>query len=264
MRVSLRSGTAMVTGASSGIGQALAADLARRGLDLVVVARRQDRLEELADKLRAAHGRTVEVLAADLVDPAQRATVEARLADRDKPVDVLVNGAGFGTQGSFVELPVEPEDEEIRLNVLALTRLCHAALPGMVERGRGGVVNISSLAGLQPIPRWATYTATKAFVITFTRAVAAEVRRTGVHVMLLMPGFTETEFQDRSQFDRRSIPGPAWMTPEAVAEQALDDLEKGRKESIPGVHNRVVAVATRLSPWPLTRAVLKVGTRKML
>ncbi|MGH9279852.1 MAG: SDR family NAD(P)-dependent oxidoreductase [Acidimicrobiales bacterium] len=264
MKLRLSPGTALVTGASSGIGRAFALGLAARGLDLVVVARRKDRLEELAAEVQSAHGRTVEVLPADLVDEAQRATVEARLADAGRPIDVLVNSAGFGTQGLFAELPVDDEDQEIRLNVLALVRLTHAALPGMIERRRGAVVNVTSLAGHQPIPKWATYTGTKAFVTTFTRAVAAEVHRSGVHVLLVIPGFTSTGFQEVSQFDRRTIPGPAWMTAEAVAEHALADLERGRKESIPGVHNRVVAVLTWLSPWPLTRRVLKVGTRKMM
>jgi short-subunit dehydrogenase len=259
----LQSGTALVTGASSGIGRAFAAGLARRGLDLVLVARRQDRLEALATELKSAHGRAGEILAADLVDPDQLASVEARLADAARPVDVLVNAAGFGTQGRFAELPLDGEDRMVRLLVLALTRLCHAALPGMLERGRGGIVNVSSIAGHQPIPRWATYSASKAYVTTFTRALNAETHGSGVDVMLLAPGFTHTEFQEHSEFDRSMIPGPAWMTAEAVAEQALHDFEKGRRESIPGFHYRLVAIAAKMSPWPLTRAVLKAGTKNM-
>lgn len=257
----LRSGTALVTGASSGIGRAFAEGLARRGLDLVLVARRQGRLEALAADLESAHGRTSEVLAADLASAEPLAAVEARLADTDRPVDVLVNCAGFGSHGRFAELALDREAQMVRLNALAVTRLCGAALPPMLARRRGGIVNVSSLAGHQPIPLWATYAATKAYVTTFTRALTAETRRTGVDVMLLLPGFTHTEFQDHSGFDPGSIPGPAWMTARAVAEHGLNDLEKGRRESIPGVHNRVVAVATKLSPWPLTRQVLKVGMR---
>jgi len=151
----------------------------------------------------------------------------------------------------------------VRLNVLAVVRLTHAALPGMIDRGHGAVVNVSSVAGHQPIPLWATYSAAKSFVTTFTRAVAGELRGTGVHMLALIPGFTSTEFQDHAGFERKLVPGPAWMTPEAVVAAALKDLERGRVHSFPGVHNRLVAAASRLSPWALTRRVLRVATRRM-
>jgi short-subunit dehydrogenase len=255
-------GTALVTGASSGIGRAFAVELARRGSDLVIVARREDRLRELARELQDAHGRSVEVLPADLTDADELATVEARLADEGRPVDLLVNNAGFGTSGRFADVAVDREDQLIRVNVLAPTRLSRAALPGMEKRGHGGIVNVSSLAGEQPLPGWATYAATKSFVSNFSRALAMEMKGTGVTVMLLLPGFTRTEFQDHGDFAQRLIPGPAWMTPEEVARHALKALDKGRAEAIPGIHNRVVALATRLSPWPLTRQVLRTTTRK--
>jgi short-subunit dehydrogenase len=142
-------------------------------------------------------------------------------------------------------------------------RLTHAALPGMITRRHGGIVNVSSVAGHQPIPLWATYSASKAFVTTFSRAVAGELKGTGVRMLVLLPGFTHTEFQDHAGFERKLVPGPAWMTPEAVAEVALRDLEHGRVHSFPGLHNRVVAAASRLSPWAVTRRVLRVATRRM-
>ena len=248
----------MVTGASSGIGRAFAVALVKEGTSVVAVARRRDRLEELARQ-----GGDVSPLVADLTDRDQLAGVEARLADPARPVDLLVNCAGFGTQGRFADLPLDAEDRMVRLNVLALVRLTHAALPGMVERGHGAVVNVSSVAGHQPIPLWATYSASKAFVTTFTRAVAGELRGTGVHALVLLPGFTHTEFQDHAGFERKLVPGPAWMTPEEVAEAALQDLDRGRVHSFPGVHNRIVAAASRLSPWAVTRRVLRVATRRM-
>ena len=250
-----------MTGASSGIGEAFARRLAADGADVVVVARRRNRLEELASELTATNGCRVDVLEADLTDPSQRAAVEARLSDPDRPIDLLVNSAGFGTQGPFAELPVETEEEEIQLNVLALVRLTRAALPGMIERGRGGVLNVSSIAGHQPLPLWATYSASKAFVTTFSRAVAAELRGTGVQVLTLMPGFTHTEFHDRSGFTRELIPSPAWMKPDAVVDKALHALGRGRDGTIPGIQNRALATASRLSPWALTRRVLQLATR---
>lgn len=252
--------TALITGASSGIGRALAVELARRGTDLVVVARRRDKLEELAKEL---NGVDVEILVADLSDPAQLATVEARLTDAERPVDLLVNSAGFGTAGRFDQLPVEREDELIRLNMLALVRLTRAALPGMVARRRGGVVNLSSVSGEQPLPGWATYAASKAFVTSFSRAVATELKGSGVRVLNVLPGFTRTEFQNHGNFGQNFIPGPVWMTPEQVARASLKALDRGRSEVIPGLRYRFVALVTRLSPWPLTRLVLRGATRKM-
>ncbi|MDQ3977977.1 MAG: SDR family oxidoreductase [Actinomycetota bacterium] len=255
--------TALVTGASSGIGRAFAVALAQRGADLVVIARRRSELDKLAADLIGAHGRSVEVLAADLTDPEERAKVEARLSDLDRPIDMLVNAAGFGTQGFFAELPVEREEQEILLNVVALVRLTRAALPAMVQRQQGAVVNLSSLAGDQAIPMWATYSATKAYVTTFSRAVDAELTGTGVRVHVVRPGFTRTEFHQQSGFRREMIPGPAWMTAEEVAEGALNRLARGRGESVPGLHYRALGLASRLAPRALTREVLRIATRDM-
>lgn len=254
--------TALVTGASSGIGRAFATELAARGSDLVLVARRRERLEEVASELRARHGCAVEVLVADLADLEQVAAVEARLTEGDPPVDLLINNAGFGTGGRFVDLPIDREEDLIRVNCLAPVRLTHAALPGMVARRHGAVVNISSVSGEQPLPGWATYAATKAFVTNFTRSLASEMKGSGVRVMVVLPGFTHTEFQDHGNFGQHFIPGPFWMQPEEVASHALRALDRGQRETIPGVYNWITAYASRLSPWPVTRQVLRVATRK--
>ena len=170
---------ALVTGASSGIGAAFARRLAAAGSDLVVVARRRDRLEELAAELRTAHGVHVEALAADLTDPAELALVEARLGDPDRPIDLLVNNAGAGGHGAFAALPVDGVEAMVRLNLLAPVRLTSAALPAMVARGSGGIVNVSSISGEQPIPFVATYAATKAFLTSLSESVHEELRDTG-------------------------------------------------------------------------------------
>ncbi len=183
--------SALVTGASAGIGAAFAEALAREQYDLVLVARRADRLEELAKRLRDARGVAIEVLAADLTDGAGLARVVARV--EEGPPDLLVNNAGHGSFGNFAELDIDREVGEIQLNVVALVRLTRAALPGMIRRGHGAIINVSSMAGFQPMPFNATYGATKAFVNSFTEALHEELRGTGVRVQALCPGFTRTD-----------------------------------------------------------------------
>ncbi len=255
--------TALVTGASSGIGRAFAVSLAGEGLDVVAVARRKDRLEELAEEIAGVHHRNVEVLPADLADPAELGAVEARLGEASRPIDVVVNAAGIGNQGRFATLPVDEEQRQVEVNVVALMRLTRAALPAMVERGTGAVVNVSSIAGHQPIPLWATYSACKAFVTTLTRAVEDELKGTGVQALLVLPGFTTSEFHDHTGFERSLVPGPAWMEPDEVAHAALRALERRRAEVVPGLHFRALALSSRLSPWAVTRRVLRVATRRM-
>ena len=193
----------MITGASVGIGEQFARQLSERGHDVVLVARHAGRLDALAKEIEARDGAHAEVLAADLTDADQLATVEARV----RTVDLLVNNAGFGTFGPFHTLDVDIETREINLNIIALVRLTHAAAAAMVERGRGGILNVSSLAGFQPGPSNATYSATKAFVTSFTEAVHEELKGTGVSVTALCPGFTHTEFQERANAPRATCPG---------------------------------------------------------
>jgi short-subunit dehydrogenase len=245
--------TALVTGASAGIGTEFARQLAP-DRDLVLVARDAARLEALAKELREACGAEVEVLAADLVDPDRLAAVEARLADRDRPIDLLVNNAGFGTVGPFHELPVDGEDRMVRLNVLALVRLAHACAAPMVERGSGGILNIASLGGLAPVPRMATYGATKAFVVSFSQALHEELLGTGVRVSCLCPGFTRTEFQERAGVTGGG-PAMLWADAPAVARAGLCGLAKNRALVVHGAINSTAATLTKLSPSALARKV---------
>jgi short-subunit dehydrogenase len=242
-----------VTGASAGIGEAFARNLAADGVDLVLVARRADRLEQLAASLRSPVCR-VEVLAADLADPADLERVAARVADVEAPVDLLVNNAGFGTFGSFWELPIDRELAEIDTNVSALVRLTHAALARMVGDGRGAVLNVSSVAGNQPGPGDAVYAATKAFVTSFSEGLAEEVRGTGVSVTALCPGLTTSEFHEVARIDARNgAPGFMWMTAETVAAEGLDAAAKGKAVHVTGTANKVLSALAGVAPRALTR-----------
>lgn len=245
--------TALITGASAGIGTAFASQLAARGNAVVLVARDGERLESLAKELGTRYGVGTEVIAADLTDPSQLAAVEERLADRDQPIDVLVNNAGFGTNGRLHELDRDTETREVNLNVVALVRLTHAALGPMVERGRGGVLNVSSLAAGQPTPGNATYGATKAFVSSFTQSVHEELRGSGVKITVVCPGFTRTEFQVRAGIDSSKVPGFLWQRAEEVAAGALDALEHNRAVYVPGTLNRMTANLVGVLPDAVTR-----------
>jgi uncharacterized protein len=242
---------ALVTGASAGIGEQFARILAERDNDLVLVARDRARLEALAKEVEQAHRVDVEVLPADLVDAEQLAVVEQRAAD----VDTLVNNAGFGSFGSFHELDIDTETKEVQLNVVAVVRLTHAAARGMTTRGKGGILNVASLAGFQPTPNNATYAATKAFVLSFTQAVHDELTGTGVSVSALAPGFTKTEFQTRASFDSSSVPGFMWQDAEPVARAGLDGLAKNRAVVVPGAMYRVAAALTSVTPPAVSRRV---------
>ncbi|MDQ1519467.1 MAG: uncharacterized protein QOI55_540 [Actinomycetota bacterium] len=250
---------ALVTGASSGIGQSFAQLLARDGHDLVLVARDGSRLEALAKELDGQHGARSEVLAADLTDREQLAVVESRLRAAP-PVDVLINNAGFGTFGRFAELDVDTEDREVQLNITAVVRLTHAALGPMIARANGSILNVSSIAGVQPVPGDATYAATKAFVLNFSEALHEELRGTGVNLTVLCPGFTRTEFQERADYDAGSVPRFMWQDADEVAEAALASLKKNRAVCVPGALNRVTATLSAMAPHALSRRVSgKVG-----
>jgi uncharacterized protein len=236
---------ALVTGASSGIGDAFARRLAAEGSDLLLVARDLPRLEALAEELRREHSVGVEVIAADLSAPVARAAVEKRLAESTRPVDLLVNNAGFGTAGDFAELPIGREEQEVQVNVVAVMRLTAAALQQMVPRGSGGVLNVSSIAGEYPSPGSATYAASKAFVTSFTAALHEELSGSGVIATAVLPGLTRTEFHARSGGTAQAdAPSAAWLSPDAVARQALDAIAAGRARIVPGRAYRAVSVAT--------------------
>jgi hypothetical protein len=248
---------ALVTGASSGIGEAFARRLARDDYDLVLVARRRDALEALAKELREAHGVGVECVVADLTAPAELRGVEERL--RAAPgFDLLVNDAGVGSAGLFAESDVEREEEQVRLNVLALMRLTHAALAAMRPRGRGAVINVSSLAAMGPYPFMATYAATKAFVNSFTEALAEELRGSGVRVQALCPGFIRTRFQQRAGVDPSLVPGFAWMMPEAVVEASLAALARGDVVCVPGAGYKALSLASGAVPRGVFRRLVGV------
>ena len=239
---------ALITGASVGIGEQFARQLAERGYDVVLVARDVARLEARAKEIQTG-GVEAAVLAAALTDDAQLATVEARV----RTVDLLVNNAGFGSFGPFHTLDVDTETREIARNVIALVRLTHAAAAGMVERGSGGILNVSSLAGFQPGPSSATYGATKAFVTSFTEAVHEELLGTGVNVTVLCPGFTHTEFQERANAPASDVPGFMWQEAPEVARAGLDGLERNRAIVIPGTVNKVLGNLSAITPHAITR-----------
>lgn len=253
---------ALVTGASSGIGSAFAAHLARDGYDLVLVARNGARLSALSSQLRERHGAAVRVVPADLTQAAELHSVEREIAQH--PLDLLVNNAGFATNGRFATLSPDREEEEIKLNVVAVVRLARAALPGMLARKRGAIINVSSLAALQPGPNTATYAASKAFVNSFTEALSEEVRGSGVRVQVLCPGFTRTEFQERAGIDASRIPPVAWMTAEAVVDASLAALKRGDVVCVPGVVNRLLAAAVATVPRALVRRATGILSNRVL
>jgi uncharacterized protein len=250
--------TVVITGASSGIGAELARGLARRGFSLLLVARRRDRLDELANEVGKEYSVAVEVMPLDLSDSKARAKLADRL--RNEPIAGLCNSAGFGTSGVFYTLPLERESEEVTLNVLTLMELTHAALPGMVERGVGAVMNIASIAGFQPIPYMAVYSATKAFVQTFSEAIHEELHGTGVSVTVLCPGPVPTEWAEIANAERFSIP-VVQVSPHAVAEAAIGGMLAGRRSVVPGVVPKVVSTGGRYAPRTLLLPVIRIGNK---
>ncbi|NED99196.1 SDR family NAD(P)-dependent oxidoreductase [Phytoactinopolyspora halotolerans] len=241
--------TALVTGPTAGIGLAFARKLAEQRFDLVLVARDQGRLEATADELRAAHGVDVEVLPADLAQ--QTEDVELRLSDAVRPIDLLVNNAGHALRKPFLANDIADEEQLLNVHVRAVLRLTHAALPPMIERGRGAVVNVSSVAAWTPR---GTYSAAKAWTTSFTEGLAAQLNGTGVRAMVLAPGFTRTEFHDRAAMDMSSLPSWLWLDADRLVDVALRDLRRGKTVSVPGpLYNVAAAMLPRL-PRQVVRA----------
>ncbi|WP_436701252.1 SDR family NAD(P)-dependent oxidoreductase [Nocardioides sp. BYT-33-1] len=251
--------TALVTGATAGIGLEFARQLAARGHDLVLVARDEARLATVGDQLRATYDVGVELLPADLTVPEALARVEARLADRSAPVDLLVNNAGFGLKERFLDNPIEVEQAQQDVLVRAVLRLTHAALGGMVERGRGGVINVSSVAAF--LPR-GTYSAAKAWVNSFSAWAHQEYAGRGVTVMALCPGFVRTEFHERLGIDRdSSAPRLLWLEPDRLVRDALADFDRGRPMSIPSRRYRAIVTVSRLVPRSLLQRLQSLGRK---
>ena len=240
--------TALVTGATSGLGLTFATTLARRGFDLVLVARDEDRLAEGGAELEHRFGGAAEVLAADLSTDEGCARVEARLSAPDRPIDLLVNNAGFATNQPFVGGDLEAEQRALDVMVRAVLRLTHAALGGMVTRGEGAVVNVSSVAGWVPS---GTYGAAKAYVTAFTEGVSSELAGTGVRVLALCPGYVHTEFHQRAGIDETAIPSWLWLDAEHVVADALADLDRGKTVSVPSATYKVLGALARHAPRPL-------------
>jgi len=237
--------TALITGGTAGIGKAFAAELARSRYRLVLVARDAARLDTVAEETRGLGAPEVETLPADLSTQEGRAAVEARLRDSDRPVDLLINNAGFGLGRPFSKSTIEDEETLLDVHVRATMRLTHAALPGMIERKRGAVLNVASMAAFAPR---GTYSAAKAWVVSFSESLAADVQGTGVRCMALCPGFTHTEFHERGKLQTDDIPDWMWLNADDVVQTAMRDLARGVPVSIPGAQYKALAAASRYVP----------------
>lgn len=256
--------TCLVTGASSGIGADVARELAARGHGVTLVARREDRLRELAAELTVEHNIRAEVVACDLADPGARDVLAGEVAELDLTVEVLVNNAGFGSAGRFQELDHPRELEMVRTNVEAVVDLCGRYVPGMIERGRGAVLNVASTAAFQPLPRTATYGGSKAFVLSFTESLSSDLAGSGVTATALCPGPVRTEFMDAPGFERLGgTPSFVWTSSADTARAAVRGLERGRRVVVPGVGNLAGAIAGQHAPrgllLKLARHVSPIG-----
>jgi short-subunit dehydrogenase len=251
--------TSLITGATAGIGHEFAVQLAARGDDLVLNARDAERLAGVAEELRTTYGVAVEVLPADLADSDQLASVEERLADPGRPIDLLVNNAGFGLKERFLDNDITVEQAQHDVLVRAVLRLSHAALGGMVERGHGGIINVSSVAAF--LPR-GTYSAAKAWVNSFSEWAHYEYAEAGVTVTALCPGFVKTEFHARLGVDRdASAPRQLWLEPDRLVRDALRDFDKGRAFSIPSKRYKAIVAASRTVPTPVLQRFQSLGRK---
>lgn len=253
--------TALVTGASSGLGREFARELARRGTSLVLTARSKEALEELAQEIEDASDVSVEVVPANLATEAGVTELLTALDARNTPIDHLINNAGYGTTGPFAQADPTAEVEMIRLHLEALIRLTRHLLPGMLERGHGGVLNVASVLGLMPAPFMATYGATKTFMIAFTRALAEELKASPLRVSVLCPGPVPTGFQKRARIAYGGGERLLALSAEKTVRRALDAYENGRLRVAPGFLNSVVSLAAECVPWALSGRIYALVMR---
>ncbi|GAB2978273.1 SDR family NAD(P)-dependent oxidoreductase [Nocardioides montaniterrae] len=261
--------TALVTGASSGIGEALALQLAARGHHLTLVARRRERLDELAARIRELHGVEAEVAPCDLADRAARTQLVADVRAGGRRVSVLVNNAGFATGGDFATIDADREVEQVRVLIEAVVDLTSSFLPEMIDHRAGAILNVASTAGFQPLPWSAGYSAAKAHTLTFSEALHHEVAVRGVTVTALCPGPVRTEFWKVAgdQPIKKTMPKPMWVSTESVASAALNGLERGRRVVVPGGMVRMSGLGARWTPHGiqlplLARAMKPTPTRR--
>ena len=250
--------TALITGATAGIGAAYAKLLAKEGFDLVLVARDLPRLKGVAKELSKLYKIKAETIKADLTKPAQLAKVEKRLANNSKPIEVLVNNAGFGIKESFIDTQIEKEQELLDVLVTAPLRLTHAVLPGMIKRNHGTIVNVSSVAS------WiagGTYSAAKSYLTVFTEYLHTELKGTNVNISALCPGFTRTEFHQRGKMRMSGLPNFMWLTVDQVVAQSWKYAKAGKVICIPGWQYLILSTVARIAPRPLVRK-LGMGVRR--
>ncbi len=256
--------TALITGASSGIGEVFAHKLAAEGSDLILVARSEDKLRQLATRITKDHGADVEIITADLGLASPGAALAAEVARRGYQVDLLVNNAGFGTVGSFIKQDAAREYSEIALNCAAVVDLAHAFLPGMVERGFGGLINVASAAAFQPLPYMSVYAATKAFVLSFSHGLRGEYRDKGITVTALCPGPVDTPFFEATGSDRlrSTVPKGMMMTSDRVVSDCLKAFKAGKAVCLPGTTTKLMAAAGHLTPRGVLGKITSKGMKR--
>lgn len=249
--------TALITGASSGIGAAFARELAAKGYNLILVARRAERLTRLTRELQQNYGVYIESLIANLSETTALKQVEARITELNT-LEMLVNNAGFGTWDKFAESDLNKQLEMVQVHIIATMRLCRAALPGMIARARGFIINVASIGAFLPARRNATYNATKAYLVSFSESLGAELKGSGIHIQALCPGFTHTEFHDSpeyTRFNRSQVPQWLWSSTEEVAAASLSALSRGMVVFVPDFKNRLLlSLARSRITAPLLRA----------
>ncbi len=261
--------TALVTGASAGIGLEIARQLAARGHSVALVARRKERLEKLAAELTAAYGVRAETISSDVGKEASRRRIKGRLSELGLDVEILVNNAGFATNGRFDKSEPARELEQVRVLVEAVVALTSTFLPAMVQRGRGAILNVASTAGMQPLPYSAGYSAAKAYVLAFSEALHHEQRGNGVTVTALAPGPVATDFWEISGWEvqggqtfEQAVPRPAWISPEQAARAGIEGLEAGHRVVVPGLPMRTVMQASRYLPHAVKLPVIEWMMRR--